>query len=200
MKRYPDVLNIRENELIMTAAEAAADIAAAKVFAESGGPDYYRTVERLLYNYKRLEALTRNAEEYLTVELHSKSKSITVYSPSGGTYRTEDEALEEIAHERLLNYERTAANFRALAEVIDLFRDRKEFIVIRMYYLGEDAEGRERPDDAEQYTWQDIALELSARGVLKDEKTARRWRTNIVTDIAVCMFGRAAAISASAHR
>lgn len=186
-------------ELIALTAEETAS----RVYMEnvSGKVNYYRIVEKLLYNYKRLEALVRNEEKYLTVELHGKSKSVTVYSANGGgTYKCAEDIAEEVARERLANYERTASNFREVEKVLDLFRVRKEFIVIRMYYFGEDADGNERAEDAPQYTWEQIALELSERGILRDEKTARRWRNNIINDIAVCMFGKPAAISTGVFR
>ena len=71
-------------ELIALTAEETAS----RVYLEnvSGQVNYYRIIEKLLYNYKRLKTLVENEEEYLTVELHEKSKSVTVYSaPGGGT-------------------------------------------------------------------------------------------------------------------
>lgn len=199
-KQQADGIAEEVRELIALTAEETAS----KIYMEnvSGQVNYYRIVEKLLYNYKRLEALVRNEEEYLTVELHGRSKSVTVYAPSGGghEYKTEADIADEVARERLANYERTASNFREVEKVLDLFRARKEFIVIRMYYFNEDADGNERANDAAQYTWEQIALELSERGILRDEKTARRWRNNIINDIAVCMFGKAAAISTGVFR
>ena len=187
-------------ELIALTAEETAS----KIYMEnvSGQVNYYRIIEKLLYNFKRLEALVRNEEEYLTVELHGKSKSVTVYTPSGGghEYKTEADIADEVARERLINYERTAANFREVEKVLALFYERKEFAVIRMYYFGEDADGNARAEGTPQYTWEEISLELSERGILKDAKTARRWRNNIINDIAVCMFGKAAAISTGIYR
>ena len=186
-------------ELIALTAEETAS----RVYLEnvSGQVNYYRIIEKLLYNYKRLKTLVENEEEYLTVELHEKSKSVTVYSAhGGGTYKCAEDIAEEVARERLANYERTAANFREVEKVLALFRNRKEFVVIRMYYFGEDPDGNERGNDAPQYTWEQIALDLSERGILRDEKTARRWRNNIINDIAVCMFGKPAAISTGVFR
>lgn len=187
-------------ELIALTAEKTAS----QIYMENitGQVNYYRIVEKLLSNFSRLSVLVRNEEEYLTVELHEKSKSVVAYSSNGGSrsYGGGDDVVEEMARQRLLNYERTASNFHEVEKVIDLFRDRKEFIVIRMYYFGEDAEGAQRGADAPQYTWDEIALELSERGILKDTKTARRWRNNIVNDIAVCMFGKAAAISTGVYK
>jgi G3E family GTPase len=188
----------REKEIIELSAAAGARVAITETAA--GAIDHYRIVEKLLYNYKRLETLVRNDEEYLTVEQHGKSKSVVVYAPSGGAYRMEDEIAGDAARERLMSYERTAANFREVEKVIRLFRENKEFIVIRMYYFNEDATGAQRQPGVPQYTWEEIALELSERGILKDEKTARRWRTNMINDIAVCMFGVAGAIAAGNYK
>jgi len=167
---------------------------------ESFDIDHYRSVERLLYNYKRLETLVKNEREYLSVEHHEKSKSVVVHMAGGGKYRTKENVVEELARERLLNYEKTAARFREVEKVIDIFRNRKEFIVIRMYYFNETADGCERAAEAPQYTWEEIAFELSEFDILRDEKTARRWRTNLINDIAVTMFGTAAAVSLSKNR
>jgi hypothetical protein len=184
------VFNERETDLI----ELAASQAAAKVYNETAGDklDYYRIVEKLLYNYKRLAMLVLNKKDYLNVEYHEKSKSIVVF---GNGSHMPDGVEAELTRTKLLSYEKTAANFRDIESVLNLFRERKEFIVIRMYYFGEDADGKEREAGAEKYTWEEIAFELSRREILKDEKTARRWRTNLINDIAVCMFGKAGAIS-----
>jgi hypothetical protein len=181
--------------------ELTATTAAMRVYADGAGQvDHYRTTEKLLYNYKRLESLVRNEEEYLTIEHHAKSKSVVVFNPSGGAFKTEEDVMLEAAHERAISYARAVVNFREVERVIDLFRDRKEFIVIRMYYFREDADGNEREHSGARCTFEDIAIELSERDILKDEKTARRWRTNLISDIAVCMFGKAAAISTGAYR
>ena len=41
---------------------------------------------------------------------------------------------------------------------------------------------------------------LSDAGILKEIKTARRWRNKIVNDMAVCVFGIPAAVSAATYR
>ena len=189
-----------ERELEMIELSAVAAARGIGVNTPGGAADHYRIVEKLLYNFKRLETLVKNDEQYLTVEQHGKSKSVVVYTPSGGAYRTEDEIAGDVARERLINYERTAANFREVEKVIDLFRESKEFIVIRMYYFNEDPEGNPRKPEAPRYTWEEITVELSDRCILKDEKTARRWRTNLINDIAVCMFGVAGAVTVGKYR
>lgn len=165
----------------------------------SGPVNYFRAMESLLFNYKKLAALVADYEGYMKVELPEKSTSIVAFSPSSG-YKAKEDILEEIERDKLAEYQRTRARFEELEKVVNLFRDRKEFHVVRMYYFGEDAEGNQRPDDAKPYTWEEIAFELSDMGMVRDAKSARRWRNKIVNDMAVCMFGKAAAVGMGTYR
>lgn len=183
-------------ELINEVARATACAA----YENTSGPvNYFRAMESLLFNYKKLAALVADYEGYMKVELPEKSTSIVVFSPSSG-YKAKEDILEEIERDKLAEYQRTRARFEELEKVVNLFRDRKEFHVVRMYYFGEDAEGNQRPDDAKPYTWEEIAFELSDMGMVRDAKSARRWRNKIVNDMAVCMFGKAAAVGMGAYR
>ena len=166
----------------------------------SGPVNYFRAMESLLFNYKKLAALVADYEGYMKVELPEKSTSIIAFSPLSGTYKAKEDILEEIERDKLAEYQRTRARFEELEKVVNLFRDRKEFHVVRMYYFGEDAEGNQRPDDAKPYTWEEIAFELSDTGMVRDAKSARRWRNKIVNDMAVCMFGKAAAVGMGTYR
>lgn len=183
-------------ELINEVARATACAA----YENTSGPvNYFRAMESLLFNYKKLAALVADYEGYMKVELPEKSTSIVAFSPSSG-YKAKEDILEEIERDKLAEYQRTRARFEELEKVVNLFRDRKEFHVVRMYYFGEDAEGNQRPDDAKPYTWEEIAFELSDMGMVRDAKSARRWRNKIVNDMAVCMFGKAAAMGMGAYR
>lgn len=183
-------------ELINEVARATACAA----YENTSGPvNYFRAMESLLFNYKKLAALVADYEGYMKVELPEKSTSIVAFSPSSG-YKAKEDILEEIERDKLAEYQRTRARFEELEKVVNLFRDRKEFHVVRMYYFGEDAEGNQRPDDAKPYTWEEIAFELSDMGMVRDAKSARRWRNKIVNDMAVCMFGKAAAVGMGAYR
>lgn len=184
-------------ELINEVARATACAA----YENTSGPvNYFRAMESLLFNYKKLAALVADYESYMKVELPEKSTSIIAFSPSSGPYKAKEDILEEIERDKLAAYQRTRARFEELEKVVNLFRDRKEFHVVRMYYFGEDAEGNQRPDDAKSYTWEEIAFELSDMGMVRDAKSARRWRNKIVNDMAVCMFGKAAALGMGAYR
>lgn len=183
-------------ELICEVARATACAA----YENTSGPvNYFRAMESLLFNYKKLAALVADYEGYMKVELPEKSTSIVAFSPSSG-YKAKEDILEEIERDKLAEYQRTRARFEELEKVVNLFRDRKEFHVVRMYYFGEDAEGNQRPDDAKPYTWEEIAFELSDMGMVRDAKSARRWRNKIVNDMAVCMFGKAAAVGMGTYR
>ncbi len=183
-------------ELINEVARATACAA----YENTSGPvNYFRAMESLLFNYKKLAALVADYEGYMKVELPEKSTSIVAFSPSSG-YKAKEDILEEIERDKLAEYQRTRARFEELEKVVNLFRDRKEFHVVRMYYFGEDAEGNQRPDDAKPYTWEEIAFELSDMGMVRDAKSARRWRNKIVNDMAVCMFGKAAAVGIGTYR
>ena len=165
----------------------------------SGQVNYFRAMESLLFNYKKLAALVADYEGYMKVELPEKTTSIVAFSPSSG-YKAREDILEEIERDKLAAYQKTRARFEELEKVVNLFRDRKEFHVVRMYYFGEDAEGNQRPDDAKPYTWEEIAFELTDMGMVRDAKSARRWRNKIVNDMAVCMFGKAAAVGMGTYR
>jgi hypothetical protein len=166
----------------------------------AGAANYFRAVESILYNYKRLEMLALEFEAYMDTEYHTRSKSI-VYGVhnAGGSYLTDTEAAEEAGKQKELAYHKTRAQFDEIDRVVRMFEPQREFIVIRMYYFGEDADGNPR-EDGKRYTWTEIAGELSERYMLRDEKSARRWRNRIVSDIAVCLFGKAAAAQGATYR
>ena len=71
-----------------------------------GEVNYFRAMESLLFNYKKLAALVADYEAYTHVELQGRSASISSYSPSSGcTYRTEEDILEEIVGNILDEYD-----------------------------------------------------------------------------------------------
>lgn len=185
-------------ELITEVAQATAS--AAYIDNAGGQINYFRAMESLLYNYKKLERLVANEEEYVTVELHTRSTSLVKFSPGGNGQKSREDIIDELEQERAISYRRTKARFDEIDRVVQLFREKKEYTVVRMYYFGEDANGNTRPADVQGYTWEDIAYELGAVGVLRDVKTARRWRNRIVNDMAICLFGKPAAVSAGTYR
>lgn len=180
--------------------EVARETASQAYIDNVGGQvNYYKAMESLLYNYKKLKALVKDEEKYISITPPAKSADIVKFS-SSSTHKSYEDAQDELQQQRNVSYQRTKTRFDEVDRVVQLFKDRKEFHVIRMYYFGEDAAGNEREPDAAAYTWEDIAFELSEMGLARDEKTARRWRSRLVNDMAVCMFGKPAAVGAGVYR
>lgn len=198
-KKKTGLITDEVRELINEVARETASMA--YIDGMGGEVNYFRAMESLLFNYKKLAALVADYEAYTHVELQGRSASISSYSPSSGyTYRTEEDILDEMKRDKIISYHRTRARFEEINRVVKLFAERKEFHVIRMYYFGEDAQGNERPTGAEPYTWEAIAAELEGMGLIRDAKSARRWRNKIVNDMAVCMFGKPAAVGVGTYR
>ncbi|WP_306568876.1 hypothetical protein [Faecalispora jeddahensis] len=170
---------------------------AASVPAETR--NYFYIMEKLLYNYPALKKLISDKESYTKVDLQGRSNSVVRFNPNS-SWKSQEDIQEEMERDKETRYNQTLSDFRRVEEVIDLFKHRKEFIVVRMYYFGEDAAGNARPAGAEQFTWEDIAFELSDIGLIRDAKSARRWRNKIVNDMAVCLFGIEAAIQGGTLR
>ena len=92
-------------------------------------------------------------------------------------------------------YRQTCAQFAQLDRVVQAFAGKKGFEVIRMYYFNETQMGAQRAEDAPRYTFAEIAFELG-----RDEKTVRRWRTDMVGDMAICLFGIPAAAAVAGYQ
>ncbi len=102
--------------------------------------NHYKDTERLLRNYKAMKRLYDHPEEYPLVP-PEKSKSVTVAPPSGSGFRSREDIMDEVIEARLRSYGVSCAQFRWIDDVIKQFENKPEFIVIRMYYFGEDANG-----------------------------------------------------------
>lgn len=148
----------------------------------------YRAMERLLRNYPKMKRLVENVNEYGFIPAE-RSRSITVAPPPGSGVRDHDDILESAIASRQASYERTRARFEEIDAVVRQFAEKTEFIVIRMYYFGEDVHGQDRDPDARPYSFEEIEEELSAIGILRSEKTLRTWRTRMVQDMTVLLFG-----------
>lgn len=157
------------------------------VYEATHDVNHYRATEKLLRAYPKLRQLVEAYDDY-TFEPVKRDKSITVAPPKGET-RDHDEALQDsiaAAHRR---YQRTKARYDEIDEILKLFERDERLPVIRMYYFGEDADGNALPDGP-RYTFEAIADAL-----LHNEKTVRKWRTSLVQEMAVLLFGKDAAVS-----
>ena len=191
------------SEELREAINEAARAGAYEAYKDTVGAyvNYFKAMETLLYNYKKLAALVANEEAYCEVEYHAGRKTFAAGRKSTGYYeqKTEADIVAEMQEEKRRQYRETKYGFERLERAINLYRDRKEFTVVRMYYFGEDYEGKPR-ESGKPYTWEELAFDLEEVGVLKGVKTACRWRNKIVNDMAVCVFGIAAAVSAATYR
>ncbi len=156
----------------------------------SGRVNYFRAAETLLYNYKSLAMLVADRSAYIAQEPVRSSGSI-VLNAGQGQGMSLGEMIGEREEERIRLYEMTAARFDQVDRVVQLFDRRDEFVVIRMYYFGENERGQERLG-TERLTWEEIGALLH-----RDPKTLRRWRNRLVKDMSVCWFGMAAAVGSA---
>ncbi len=191
-------LNVEDfRKLINEAAHAGAMAAAAEIRRTgSGGVNYFKAMESLLWNYKRLQRLVEQPDTYMDVFVQHRSKSIVVMGGQGGSgapsVQTDDDLLEALKESRRTTYRGTCARLQEVAAVVALFREEPEWPVVGMYYMNEDRYGFDRdPVMDPRWTWETIALELEI-----SEKTARRWRSKIVRNMSVVLFGIPAAVSA----
>lgn len=157
----------------------------------------YRTTERLLRNYKTYQRMMEDLEEY-GFEPVGKSHDISVAPPPGSGVMDRVDLYDEHVAARRASYERTKARYDEIDAVVRQFEDREEFVVIRMYYFNEDATGADR-GDAKPYTFEEIAEELSAVGLNRSVQTLRKWRTRLVQDMTVLLFGVDGAVSIEAR-
>ena len=189
------------SEELREAVFEAARAGAAEAYTQNTGyVNYFKAMETLLYNYKKLAALVADEEAYCEVEYHAGQKTFSTTPQAKGFIqrKTEAEIVEEMREEKQKQFKETKSGFGSLTRAISLFEGHKEFVVIRLYYFGEDINGN--PREGGTATWEEIAEELSDAGILKEIKTARRWRNKIVNDMAVCVFGIPAAVSAATYR
>lgn len=189
------------SEELREAVFEAARAGAAEAYTQNTGyVNYFKAMETLLYNYKKLAALVADEEAYCEAEYHAGRKTFSTTPQAKGFIqrKTEAEIVEEMREEKQKQFKETKSGFDSLTRAISLFEGHKEFVVIRLYYFGEDINGD--PREGGTATWEEIAEELSDAGILKEIKTARRWRNKIVNDMAVCVFGIPAAVSAATYR
>lgn len=177
------------SEELREAVFEAARAGAAEAYTQNTGyVNYFKAMETLLYNYKKLAALVADEEAYCEVEYHAGRKTFSTAPQAKGFIqrKTEAEIVEEMREEKQKQFKETKSGFDSLTRAISIFEGHKEFVVIRLYYFGEDINGN--PREGGTATWEEIAEELSDAGILKEIKTARRWRNKIVNDMAVCVF------------
>lgn len=160
--------------------------------------NHYRAMEDLLRAYKNSRRWEKDPESYGFFPVE-KSHDISVAPPPGLGLRDKVEINELYVQSRETSYIRSITRFAEVEAVVKLFEARPEFIVIRMYYFGEDVHGNERAPGAQPYSFEEIADELRSIGVDRNVKTIRTWRTKLVQDMTVMLFGVDGALSVEAR-
>lgn len=163
---------------------------------QQGAPErnYFKIMEKLLYSYPTLKRIVSDKAGYTRVELQERSKSVVRFNPSG-QWKSREDIVEDMERDKEAEFDTTLKDFRRIEKVIRQFEDRKEFVVVRMYYFNENADGTPKAADAPQATWEVLSEEIG-----KEIKTLSRWRNNIVNDMAICLFGFEAAIQQGTER
>ena len=180
--------------------EESAEAGARKVLqlqAQQRNVNLYRAMERLLRGFSHRVRIAEHPEEFDFFKT-GKSKDISVAPPPGTGVVDKIEAAEMFTEARKKAYEVEMYKLQQTYYAIAPFKDKPEFLVIRMYYFNEDANGNSR-GDAKPYTFAEIAEELAAIGIERSEKMLRIWRTKLVQDMTVMMFGTDGALSVEAR-
>lgn len=179
-----------------TAQEAAQEVVHQQ--RQARNLNLYRATERLLRNFKAYKRMVDEPDTY-GFEPVEKSHDISVAPPPGSSVRDKMDIYEDYVKARRDSYARTLARFEEIAAVVRQFEDKPEFAVIRMYYFNEDVHGNDRPVDADLYSFEEIAEELKSIGIDRNIKTIRSWRTKLVQDMTVMLFGVDGALSVEAR-
>ena len=181
-------------DIIAVAVTQAAQQTAAAMQRQEPERNYFKIMEKLLYSYPALKRIVSDKAGYTKVELRERSKSVVGFG-FNSQWKSKDDVIDELEREKEAEFDTTLKDFRRLDRVVQQFKERKEFVVVRMYYFNENADGSQRPEDAPQATWEDLSAEIG-----KEVKTLSRWRNNIVNDMAICLFGIHAAIQQGTER
>lgn len=140
----------------------------------------FKNTEQLLYNYKVLKEHVEDEAGYFEMLNKCSSGSIICYSKNKVTYN-EDEVLAS----REKSFDRSKSDLMRLEKALSKVKKRKEFKVIEIRYF-------QKKKNGDTYNFDEIAEMLSKEPNYPDtlsEKTVRRWRSSIVKEISINLFG-----------
>ena len=103
-KKEKEQISPELREAIFDAARAGA----LEAYGDAGGSyiNYFKAMETLLYNFRKLAALVENEEAYCEVEYH-RGKKTFAHAPTATGYvsrKTEEELAEEMREEKEKQY------------------------------------------------------------------------------------------------
>ena len=117
------------SEELREAVFEAARAGAAEAYTQNTGyVNYFKAMETLLYNYKKLAALVADEEAYCEVEYHAGRKTFSTTPQAKGFIqrKTEAEIVEEMREEKQKQFKETKSGFDSLTRAISLFEGHKE--------------------------------------------------------------------------
>lgn len=158
--------------------------------------DYYKATEIILYNYPKLIDIVADENGYMEGIHKQRSKSITRFSATASY----TDPTEEKEKERQKSYGRTKEQLKSIEMILSQFKNDPRFEIIEIYYFNM-RNGERISDDSKRLSFEQIAeLIIKEDGNHPEVKTVRRWRSQIVGDISVVLFGNSAALSNSLTR
>jgi len=159
--------------------------------------DYYKATEIILYNYPKLLDIVADECGYMEGINKQRSKSITHFSQNTSYMDQADEKEKE----RHKSYNRTKAQLESIDRILNQFRDDHRFRIIEIYYFNCDVSGQRRSGGSKRLSFEQMAEQMTkGDGNHPEVKTIRRWRSQMVGDISVALFGIPAALSNSLTR
>ena len=177
--------------------DTAAEAGARKVLQlqrSNSSVNHYRAMEDLLWAYPKRVRMMEHPEEFNFFPT-GHSKDISIAPPPGTGVVDKIVAAEMYTEARKRAYEHEMFRLHETEYAMLPFMDRPEFVVIRMFYFNEDVNGNYRGNDAKRLTWEEIAGELETIGINRSETVIRRWRSSLVREMTVMMFGADGAVS-----
>lgn len=178
-----DIMAERIENIVNRAIEGNTEVIAEKVVNKLKSNNqvkevnYYRLVERLLYNYNNLidaiddkEEAIKDLKEY---GVKSKSKSITVYGGSSGN--SEEDRYFNLMYKYKLQKLETEREAKRIENALNKIKTDKYYKIIELKYLVDDKD-KIKTDEA-------LAEELK-----KDRSTITRNRKRIMNRLITIMF------------
>ncbi|KAE9633729.1 hypothetical protein GND95_08735 [Defluviitalea raffinosedens] len=146
---------------------------------DSPKKDYFKMTEFLLYNYPALKEQIASIDEYISTVSKERSRSI-IYWTNGGAGQ---EDIEDKIKSRLDSFERTQADVLWIEQALNKIKDREEYFIIEKRYL-------KRKEDGSLYTYEEIT-DMYCEHVGKEisERTVRRYKTKLIHELSVLLFG-----------
>lgn len=142
----------------------------------------FKNTEKILYNYTALKEHIEDEDEYLSMALRKKSKSIIKYTSGNGKAET-----DQILKDRLDSYNRSKSDLIRIEKALGKIKNRKGYEVIEYRYLL-----RKDSKRSELYTYDEITELLAGKNGYSqnlNEKTVRNYKNSLIKEVAVLMFG-----------